>query len=180
MKKIIEFALICVIVVAVVYACSENYFAPYEDNLELNAHDPRLELIAELDSAKLQESVVETLALGESIVPQDQVKILPIYSGEELGVQFTVYARIDYHIDLSGIDIRGTQSYLRANRTPYPIWEQTWFKVELLTQEDDGVHVPNSRTYRLEVRGILDYSNMYIEGGGHREQIPPVNQIIQL
>ena len=49
MRKIFDFALICVIVTAIVYACSEDYFAPYEENLELNAHDPRLELIADVN-----------------------------------------------------------------------------------------------------------------------------------
>ena len=55
MRKIFDFALICAIVVAVVYACSEDYFAPYEENLELNAHDPRLELIA-CDSVRARTS----------------------------------------------------------------------------------------------------------------------------
>jgi hypothetical protein len=137
-------------------------------------------LIAEIDSAKLQESGVETLALGESIVPQDQVKILPIYSGEKLGVQFTVYARIDYHVDLSGIDIKGTQSYLRANRTPCPIWEETLFRIELLTQEDDGIHIPNSRTYQLTLKGYLNYDEMYPEGGGHESYVNIEHQIVQL
>ena len=179
MKKVFDIALICVIIIVAFYACSEDYFAPHEENLELNAHDPRLELIAEIDSTKLQESGVETLALGESIVPQDQVKILPIYSGEKLGVQFTVYARIDYHVDSLGIDIKSKQTYLRASGTPYPIWEQTYLRLTHLS-EMGGEENKNSRLYFIEVRGILDYSNMYIEGGGHRDQIPPVNQIIQL
>ena len=176
MKRLFDIALLCAMIVVVFYACSEDVFSPYEGNLVFNSNDPRLEMIASVDSAKRMESQIETLALGESIVPQDQVKIIPIYSGEEVGTQFTVYARIDYHIDSLGIDIRNTQTYLRANKVPYPIWEETFFSITSLT----GEITLTSRTCWLEVRGILDYYNMYIGEGGHRDQIPPVNQIIQL
>ena len=179
MRKIFDFALICAIVIGVFYACSEDYFAPYEENLELNAHDPRLELIAEIDSTKLQESGVETLALGESIVPQDQVRIIPIYEGKELGVSFTVYARIDYHVDSLGIDIKNKQTYLRSSGIPYPIWEQTYLRLTHLS-EMGGEENKNSRLYFLEVRGYLDYYNMYPESGGHRDELPPFNQTIHL
>ena len=178
MKRLFDLALLCAMIVLAFYACSEDVFSPYEGNLVFNSNDPRLEMIASVDSAKRMESQIETLAFGESIAPQDQVKIIPIYSGEEVGTQFTVYVRIDYHIDSFGIEIKSTQTYLRANKVPYPIWEETHFFLELLTE--DELHIPNSRTYWLEVRGTLDYYNMYIGEGGHRDQIPPVNQIIQL
>ena len=154
MRKIFDFALICAIVVAVIYACSEDYFAPYEENLELNAHDPRLELIAEIDSAKLQESGVETLALGESIVPQDHVKVVPIYSGSRLNINYTVYVQINYHTDETGLTITGSHAYLRASGTPYPVLE--------IYGCDLYKNAINSRTYYLNVRGRLDCSNMYI------------------
>ena len=174
MKKIIDFALICAIVVAVVYACSEDYFAPYEENLELNAHDPRLELIAEIDSAKLQESGVETLALGESIAPQDQVKLIPIHSDNIQGIMFTLYAQINYHIDSTGITIKGKHSYVKANRPPYPVWEQTLFSFDRFSGSN------NSRTYRLTLKGYLNYDEMYPEGGGYEFYVNVEDQIIQL
>ena len=61
MKKIFDFALICVIIIVALYACSEDVFSPYEENLVFNSNDPRLEMIASVDSAKRMESQVETL-----------------------------------------------------------------------------------------------------------------------
>jgi len=101
MRKIFDFALICVIVTAVVYACSEDYFAPYEENLELNAHDPRLELIAEIDSAKLQLSSVETLSNGESINSGGKSINLDTYQSYKGGSPLILKTalHVEYYID---------------------------------------------------------------------------------
>jgi hypothetical protein len=174
MKKVFDIALICVIIIVAFYACSEDYFAPHEENLELNAHDPRLELIAEIDSTKLQESGVETLALGESIVPQDQVRLIPIHSDIIQGIMFTLYARINYSIDSSGITIKGKHSYVKANKSPYPAWEQTLFTFRTFSGSN------NSRTYLLTLKGYLNYDELYPEGGGYEFYVNIEDQIVQL
>ena len=69
MKKIFDFALICVIIIVAFYACSEDIFSPYEESLVFNSNDPRLEMIASVDSAKRMESQVETLTRSEYFNP---------------------------------------------------------------------------------------------------------------
>ena len=154
MKRLFDLALLCAMIVVVFYACSEDVFSPYEGNLVFNSNDPRLEMIASVDSAKRMESHVETLAFGESIFPQDHVKVVPIYSGSRLNINYTVYVQIDYHTNESGLTILGTQAYLRASGAPYPV-------LEIYTC-DLYQNAINSRTYYLNVRGQLDCSNMYI------------------
>lgn len=100
MKKVFDIALICVIIIVAFYACSEDYFAPHKENLELNAHDPRLELIAEIDSTKLQLSRVETLSNGESINSGGKsinIAQYRSYNGYTLTLSSTLH--IEFYID---------------------------------------------------------------------------------
>ena len=170
MRKIFDFALICAIVVAVVYACSEDYFAPYEENLELNAHDPRLELIAEIDSAKLQESGVETLALGENMVDVNQQIMLT----KEIK-KFHKHDQSSY-ISMTVTVLAATDS---LNNFIYPSYYQeiqgypVTVTVSIPKEVGSGVHwaysssratIISPRTIMVEVRGVFaDYMGYFRE-----------------
>ena len=73
MKKIFDFALICVMIIVAFYACSEDIFSPYEESLVFNSNDPRLDMIASVDSAKGKRENIETLSIGENMVNANQL-----------------------------------------------------------------------------------------------------------
>ncbi len=48
------------------YACSSDILEPFDNNIELDANDPRISMLMLMDSIKTKGSSVETLAIGES------------------------------------------------------------------------------------------------------------------
>ncbi len=166
MKKI-DFALICAIVVGVFYACSEDYFAPYAENLELNANDPRLELIAEIDSTKRKRENVEKLSIGENTVNVNQQIIL--------SKEFKFY-KYDYstHISMPVTVLVTTDS---VTNFIYPTFYQEVqgypvnVNVTIPSSVGSGIHwtysssratIVSPKVIRLEVRGIFhDYMGFF-------------------
>ncbi len=177
MRKVFDILLIATILVGVVYACSSDYFEPYEESFVYNAYDPREELILITDSIPL-ESSVETLAIGESIVDMDLIKKVPIYSNSISGVSFSIIARIDYHIDSTGITIKGKNTYLDVDRVPYPQWTQYSFSIHNISDHDNST--PLRRTCCIDVSGVLDTSELYGDGKTHTEPVNIRQQVINL
>jgi len=158
MRKIFDFALICVIVTAVVYACSEDYFAPYEENLELNAHDPRLELIA-CDSVRARTSQIEQLTFGEHDSSGGQmVKLgtLKCHTGSEIGL-YTIVST-EFIIDTMSIrHLTYAEASMTFTRGTIPAGKRLvcHHEVPTVTWSDDKIY--------LEVDILIDESFYFIE-----------------
>ena len=75
MKRLFDLALLCAMIVLAFYACSEDVFSPYEENLVFNSNDPRLEMIASVDSAKRMGENVERISIGENMENANQLFI---------------------------------------------------------------------------------------------------------
>ena len=171
MKKVFDIALICVIIIVAFYACSEEIFSSYEENLVLNSNDPRLEMVASVDSAKRKRENIETLSVGENMVDVNQ----QVYITREIR-KFYNHSRKE-KIVMSVSVLAATDSL--ANFI-YPSFYQEVqgypvnVNVTIPSSVGSGVHwtcsssratIASPKTILVEVRGVFhDYMGFFRDG----------------
>ena len=166
MKKIFDFALICVIIIVAFYACSEDIFSPYEESLVFNSNDPRLDMIASVDSAKRKRENIETLSIGENMVNANQLFVSKNFKfnnyndSDHITMSVTVLATID-----SVSNFIYPTFYQEVQGYPVNV------NVTIPNSVGSGVHwtyssscamIESPKNIRLEVRGVFhDYMGFF-------------------